>query len=387
MQPVPVEAQRLVSPVDSAEVQQVEQEPTRRGVLAGAALMASSGISSGRAQAAPAEPFCGIAGGAVPGWAYKTAFDQFAIDFDGQKTWIRIVGNPPPAKSSLAFLGSKTNPKLPVLIIHGGPGLPSQYMESLELLASEGRQVIFYDQTGCGNSLLASKGKQRSEAEWTLDLFLKELDAVCQEVGLTGPCHLLGHGWGGQLALAAAARPGASEGIVSLSLISTAPSTASLVADRRQCVETLPAEVQAVLLQGDSNNARGAVPWEAAMQAYTAAFVHRQPRSCVDRARTGASAPVFQAMCGGKLLSAAGQLAEWDCTPDLKSITPPTLVVRGEYDEVSQASADVLVQGLPNGRGLVCLEAGSFCHLDNPTTLLQEVNDHMDAADGSTIAS
>ena len=36
--------------------------------------------------------------------------------------------------------------KLPLLVLHGGPGLPSRYLETLELLAGQGRQVIFYDQ-------------------------------------------------------------------------------------------------------------------------------------------------------------------------------------------------------------------------------------------------
>ena len=42
---------------------------------------------------------------------------------------------------------------LPVLVLHGGPGIPSDYLEPLGLLASKhGRKVYFYDQLGCGNS-------------------------------------------------------------------------------------------------------------------------------------------------------------------------------------------------------------------------------------------
>lgn len=31
-------------------------------------------------------------------------------------------------------------------MLHGGPGLPSRYLETLELLAGQDRRVIFYDQ-------------------------------------------------------------------------------------------------------------------------------------------------------------------------------------------------------------------------------------------------
>ena len=36
--------------------------------------------------------------------------------------------------------------KWPLLVLHGGPGLPSRYLETLELLAGQDRQIIFYDQ-------------------------------------------------------------------------------------------------------------------------------------------------------------------------------------------------------------------------------------------------
>ena len=42
---------------------------------------------------------------------------------------------------------------LPVLVLHGGPGIPSDYLETLGLLTQKyGRTVYFYDQIGCGNS-------------------------------------------------------------------------------------------------------------------------------------------------------------------------------------------------------------------------------------------
>jgi hypothetical protein len=46
-----------------------------------------------------------------------------------------------------------TDSMLPVLVLHGGPGIPSDYLETLGLLTEKyGRKVYFYDQIGCGNS-------------------------------------------------------------------------------------------------------------------------------------------------------------------------------------------------------------------------------------------
>ena len=58
------------------------------------------------------------------------------IDVEGGKIWYRIDGE-----------GDKT----PLLLLHGGPGSSSYYLEPLKEL-SEDRLVIFIDQLGCGRS-------------------------------------------------------------------------------------------------------------------------------------------------------------------------------------------------------------------------------------------
>ena len=56
------------------------------------------------------------------------------IPFKGLETWYRIVGD-----------GEEPG-KLPVLVLHGGPGAPHDYLESLQAVATTGRRAIFYDQ-------------------------------------------------------------------------------------------------------------------------------------------------------------------------------------------------------------------------------------------------
>lgn len=62
---------------------------------------------------------------------------QFAIP--GGNVWFKRASPP----------GQKLG--LPLLVVHGEPGLPHNYLTSLERLASE-REVIFWDQLGCGKS-------------------------------------------------------------------------------------------------------------------------------------------------------------------------------------------------------------------------------------------
>ena len=88
------------------------------------------------------------------------------IPFRGHRTWYRMVGETQPGR-------------LPLLALHGGPGAPHDYLESLEGLADSGRQVIFYDQLGCGNS-----DQPHDPSLWTIELFVAEVAAVRAALGL-----------------------------------------------------------------------------------------------------------------------------------------------------------------------------------------------------------
>lgn len=128
------------------------------------------------------------------------------ISFGGYGTWYRI------------FEGRVAKGKLPVLMLHGGPGGSHDSFEPLERLADTGRAVVLYDQAGCGDS-----GGPQDPSHWTVELFLDQLDAVRRELGL-GRVHLLGHSWGGMLALEYALKR--SDGLASLTLVASTPAAA-----------------------------------------------------------------------------------------------------------------------------------------------------------------
>ena len=88
------------------------------------------------------------------------------VPVPGGEVWFRRVGG---------GAGS------PLVVVHGGPGSPHDYL--LPLLAlGEGREVIFYDQLGCGRST-----PSRGAHLWTVDRFVDELGALVQALGLAHP--------------------------------------------------------------------------------------------------------------------------------------------------------------------------------------------------------
>jgi proline iminopeptidase len=59
---------------------------------------------------------------------------QGHADVPGGRVWYEVVGD---------------GPGLPLVTLHGGPGMPHDYLAPLADLG-ESRRVVFYDQLGCG---------------------------------------------------------------------------------------------------------------------------------------------------------------------------------------------------------------------------------------------
>jgi proline-specific peptidase len=84
------------------------------------------------------------------------------------------------------------------LVLHGGLGIPHQYLLSFARLSSAHNiPVIFYDQVGCG---LSTHLPEKPKEFWTEELFMKELDNDLAHFKIEGEFDLAGHSWGGVLA-------------------------------------------------------------------------------------------------------------------------------------------------------------------------------------------
>lgn len=108
----------------------------------------------------------------------------------------------------------------PVVLIHGGPGLSRSYMVGLDRLGSAARRVVAYDQRGCGGSPFESD----DPVDYDLDAHTTDLDAVLDAVldGVpSGRAHLLGHSWGGVVAMHYAGRH--PDRVASLILVDSCP--------------------------------------------------------------------------------------------------------------------------------------------------------------------
>src|SRR6185436_10972222 len=67
-----------------------------------------------------------------------------------------------------------SNPRIKLLLLHGGPGATHEYFEALETaLAGRGIELIYYDQLGSAYS------EQPTDTSlWTIDRFVDEVEQV-----------------------------------------------------------------------------------------------------------------------------------------------------------------------------------------------------------------
>ena len=274
---------------------------------------------------------------------------------DGFRVWYRRIG------------GGAEHESIPLLCLHGGPGVPHDYLENMSLMASEQRRVIFYDQLGCGNSDLPD-----DTLRWQIPRFVTELATVRKTLGLDR-VHILGQSWGGMLAIEyALTQP---QGVESLVLANTTSSIPLWVAEANRLREQLPLEVNAALLKHEADGTTDDQEYQDAMQVFYDRHVMRvRPYpEFVQRGFDRLSQPVYYTMNGPSEFHVIGTIKDWDRTDRLAEIHVPTLIASGRYDESTPTINEIIHKGIPGSEWIVFERSSHLAHAEEPELYMQTV--------------
>ena len=257
------------------------------------------------------------------------------------------------------MVGERTK-KLPLLTLHGGPGAAHDYLTSLDDLAADGRQVIYYDQYGCGRS------PAPSQDHWTPELFLEELKALRKHLNLE--CfHLLGQSWGGMLAIRFAhTRPRGLTGLV----LASSPVSVQQWNDESACLLSgMPDDQRGALIMGEATGRRNTREYLEALSLFNARHICRMktiPKFVLRSLHQ--IGEVFYSMRGGSGLKLGGVLTNVDLTPLLPAIDVPTLVTAGRFDQCTPKVVRTLLGGITGSRSFILENSGHLAHVEERET-------------------
>jgi len=274
------------------------------------------------------------------------------LRFREWETWFEIVGE------------GEAPARLPLLVLHGGPGSTHLALEGLGALAENARRVVFYDQLGSGES-----DRPDDPSLWRVETFLDQLRSVREGLGLER-IHLFGSSWGGMLALEyALTQP---EGIASLVLNSTPTSARRWAAQARQLHDDLPPGLSV----------------EEQEQEFFRRHVCRlepQPEA-LRRSRKQFGKQVYETMWGPNEFTVTGTLREWDVIGRLGEIRLPALITSGRYDECTPAIVEPLHRGLEDSEWVLFENSAHMPYLEEPELYLELVGSFLERVEAQTKA-
>jgi proline-specific peptidase len=258
-----------------------------------------------------------------------------------------------------------------LLALHGGPGVPSQYIRSIADLARDGTRVVFYDQLGCGAS-----DHPDDSSLWVMERFVEEVEAVRTALDL-GEVDLWGQSFGGMLAQEyALAYP---ESLRTLTLTSTICSAAFHRKELARLIAGFPPETAAILRHAHSTGDTAVPGYEQASAAFWARHVCRldpYPPE-LQESTDQTSMQVFSAMWGPDDVAMVGNLSEWDISDRISAIAIPTLIAVGAYDELTPASSKMIAGRIPNSELVVFSESSHHAFWEERDHYMRVVDDFL----------
>jgi proline iminopeptidase len=269
---------------------------------------------------------------------------------DGRgKLFVRAVGDGPP-----------------IVVLHGGPEFDHEYLRpELDRLAMQFR-VVYYDQRGRGRSF-AGEGS----GGVTIASEVEDLDRV-RAWTRSESVALLGHSWGGLLAMEfAIAHP---DRLSHLILVDTAPAShQDLLALRDELNSRRTPEelIRMRELRTDPAFLAGDIEAEAEFnRIHFRTTVGRpdQLDEVVRRVRVNFTPEgILASRAIDEALSAqTWGKADYDLIPALRALRIPTLVLRGENDFIPAEGMRRIADAIPGSRFVEIAGAGHFTFVEQP---------------------
>lgn len=286
----------------------------------------------------------GIKDGGVKMIPVKTPVGEF-------KVWTKRFGN---------------NPRIKVLLLHGGPAFTHEYLEVFEsFFPKEAIEFYEYDQLGSYYS-----DQPKDSSLWTTERFVEEVEQVRKALGLNKEnFYLYGSSWGGILAMEYALKYQDNlKGLIISNMMASAPDYGKYADNvlAKQMDPKVLAEVRSLEAKNDYRNPRY---MDLLMNNYYNQHICRVewPEPLM-RCFKHANEEIYTMMQGPSEFGVGGRLKNWDRKADLKNIIVPTLTIGGRFDTMDPEHMKWMSTQVQNGNYLYCPNGSHLAMYDDQQT-------------------
>ena len=247
------------------------------------------------------------------------------------------------------------NPTIKLLLLNGGPGATHEYFECMEnFLPAQSIEFIYYDQLGCGNSRASA-----DTSLWDLNRYVEEVEQVRQALQLdSSNFYLLGHSWGGILAMQYALKYQQHlKGLIISNMMSSCPDYGKYAEEvlSKQFDPKILDTIRQIEAKKDFSNPRY---MELLMPNFYAKHICRIPLDKwpepITRSFAKMNQSLYVTMQGPSEFGISGKLLLWDVKAELPKLTIATLTIGGAFDTMDPEHMKWMSTQVKNGRYLHC---------------------------------
>ncbi len=265
-------------------------------------------------------------------------------------------------KTYYRVVGKNTGNKKPLVLLHGGPGSTHNYFEVLDRIAEEdGRQLVMYDQIGCGNSYVENRPDL-----WNSKVWIEELIELRKHLGLD-EIHLLGQSWGGMQTLEYVCnyKP---EGLKSIILSSTLPASWLWAEEAQRMIAQMPQDMQDAIKKATESGDYSSPEYQAAeaeyMRLHCAGEVTENDPECLRRPKK-AGRESYVVGWGPNEFTPLGTLKDYDVIDQLGDIKEPALIINGGNDLCTPYVAKFMYDRIPNSEWELFRTCRHMCFVED----------------------
>ena len=261
------------------------------------------------------------------------------------------------------------NPTMKVLLLNGGPGGTHECFEGFEsFFPKEGIEFIYYDQLACGNS-----DNPKDTSLYDLGRYVEEVEQVRTALHLDSTnFYLLGHSWGGILAMQYALKYQHNiKGLIISNMMASCPEYGKY-ADQVLAKQMDPAVLDTIRMLEKKGEFENPKYMGLLMTNYYSKHICRLAEwpEPLTRMFSKLNNELYVIMQGPSEFGISGKLTNWDVSSELKNIHVPTLVIGATFDTMDPKYMEWMSKQMPHGEFLLCVNGSHGSMFDDQLTYM-----------------